>query len=71
MGVAIASGSVSQPMTGRVSRRSSGWGEINGDEGNQEKEDKEERPAGLKEEDSFDAMPEGTTETTTTATTKN
>ncbi|GFF37680.1 hypothetical protein IFM61606_07951 [Aspergillus udagawae] len=71
MGVAIASGSVSQPMTGRVSRRSSGWGEINGDEGDQEKEDKEERPAGLKEEDSFDAMPEGTTETTTTATTKN
>jgi hypothetical protein len=67
MGVAIASGSVNPPMTGRISRRSSGWGEITGDEGDQEKEDKEERPAELKEEDSFDAEP---TETTTTATTK-
>lgn len=71
MGVAIASGSVNQPMTGRVSRRSSGWGEITGDECDREKEDKEERPAELKEEDSFDDVPEGTTETTTTVTTKN
>ncbi|EAW10112.1 uncharacterized protein ACLA_045770 [Aspergillus clavatus NRRL 1] len=53
-------------LTGRINRRSSGWGEINGDESEQDKEEKEERPGELKEEDADDTKTEGSTGSTTT-----